>query len=235
MQVLGVKDHPTRELLPEMPLPRELATVLTLLLAPGPKQTEGEAPILRPSSRASSTSTITGIVFDDLNGDGVWQEGEPALEGMRVYLEVIDGGEFDENKPCTVTDDNGQFHFDGLAPRAYKVCVVPHRLYAVTAPDAGFHEVQLQPETTASVTFGCKPQRPRATFDPDADARPVPDAQHEARDALFISGGPWESGEQHEDHAPWWGGLLLAGFVGGMRPDRYLRPRGHRCTGGRGR
>jgi len=226
MQVLGEKQHPTRELLPEMPLPQQIAAVLTLLFVPDrPEEADG-APILLPSSRASSTSTITGVVFDDLNGDGMWQEGEPTLEGMRVYLDVVGSGEFAENKPWTVSDENGQFHFDGLAPRSYRVQVVPHRLYAVTAPEIGFHEVQLQPETTASVTFGCKPQRPRATSDPDASAKPVgpaPDALHEARDALFMSGGAWQPAEEREETSPWWGGLLLASFaVGGTRPLRRL-------------
>jgi hypothetical protein len=127
---------------------------------------EGQRP---PSQRANSTGSIVGIVFEDTNGDGLWQSGEPPLEGMMVYLDTTSTGEFDDSKPVAVTDNAGRFHFDGLLPGTYFVRVVPHRLYAVTTPSEGLATVTVTSEGSTPIVFGCKPLRRRV-----AEQTPVP-------------------------------------------------------------
>lgn len=169
------------------------------------------------TGRANSTCSITGVIFQDTNGDGVREPGEPALEGMPVYLEQVGVNEYDPSKPVAVTDSNGQFKFDGLAPGSYIVRPVPHRLYRISAPQDGYENVQLKPNVSATVPFGAKPVR-APVVDQDGDARPVPsahpemDADVEMRDALFISGKVLPE-ESHED-AMLWSSLALAGFIG---------------------
>ena len=49
---------------------------------------------------------VSGTVFNDLNGDGIRQSGEPGLAGVTVYADLsIDGG----FEPTTVTDSNGNY------------------------------------------------------------------------------------------------------------------------------
>lgn len=132
-------------------------------------------PAYRPTGLANSTGTIAGTVFEDDNGDGVWQRtAELPLEGMSVYLDVGNTGEYDESKPIAVTDSNGQFHFAGLTPGTYTLRVVPHRLFAVTAPTTGLAQVVVTSEGSATVIFGCKPLRPRSTLGAGAIAEPPP-------------------------------------------------------------
>ena len=187
-------------------LPQGLAeTVVVESFLPAKAHT-AETLTFELTSRANTTCTITGVVFQDSNGDGLREGNEPPLEGMCVYLERIDGGDTGP-VPVAYTDSNGQYKFEGLAPGSYVVRPLKHRLYRVSAPETGFERVNLHPEGSASVPFGCKPQKTQTDGDPDSDARPL--RQHdrlmEARDTVFV-----------RDEAPWWGGVALAGmFVGG--------------------
>ena len=58
------------------------------------------------------TGTISGYVFKDLNGDGLRQDSEPGLEGIKVLL--------GKNR-SDITDKNGQFFFEKV--KALKVAV----------------------------------------------------------------------------------------------------------------
>ncbi len=58
---------------------------------------------------------VSGLVWDDLNSDGIRQDGEPVLEGAEIYLNTINP---DTNSlgsvASTVSDVNGEYSFDGL-------------------------------------------------------------------------------------------------------------------------
>jgi hypothetical protein len=133
-----------------------------------------------PSSRGISTAAIWGTVFEDTNGDGNWENGELPLEGLAVYLDVGNTGEYDASKPTALTDSAGHFHFDGLPPGTYTVRVVPHHLFTVTSPADGFQTVTVTSEGGAPIMFGCKPLRRRqvgqATVPPNVAAPGVSDA-----------------------------------------------------------
>ena len=70
---------------------------------------------------AQSPASITGVVFNDLNGDGVQDAGEPGLAGVLVYLDVNNTGSLVGSDPSTVTNSSGQYRFDGLAAGTYVV------------------------------------------------------------------------------------------------------------------
>ncbi|MCH8008915.1 MAG: hypothetical protein IIC91_08615 [Chloroflexi bacterium] len=61
-----------------------------------------------------ATGTITGVVFDDVNGDGVQNEGEPNLAGRTVMLRQ--DGVF---LRYLSTGSNGRYVADGLEPGEY--------------------------------------------------------------------------------------------------------------------
>ncbi len=60
---------------------------------------------------------ISGFVYVDGNGDCIRDADEPALEGVTIQLR----DEFGNRVATTVTDANGQYAFDGLAPGNYSI------------------------------------------------------------------------------------------------------------------
>lgn len=65
----------------------------------------------------ATTARIGDTIFDDLNGDGVQQAGEPGLVGVTVLLG--DGA----GTTTVVTGTGGFYEFAGVAPGAYSVSV----------------------------------------------------------------------------------------------------------------
>jgi subtilisin family serine protease/6-phosphogluconolactonase (cycloisomerase 2 family) len=75
-------------------------------------------------------SEVSGVVFQDLNGDGVRQENEPFLAGRQVYLDVNDNGVFDDGIDTLangLTTATGNYAFTGLG-------VANHVLRLITLP-----------------------------------------------------------------------------------------------------
>ena len=70
---------------------------------------------------------IGNEIFDDLNGDGIRQAGEPGLE---VTVELWRDGAFVESRVTT----GGGYSFVNLAPGSYKVHVDPASVPAGYAP-----------------------------------------------------------------------------------------------------
>src|SRR5262249_49737283 len=51
--------------------------------------------------------SIQGQKWNDLNGDGFKQAGEPGLEGWTIYLDTNQDGQFQPSEPSTTTDSSG--------------------------------------------------------------------------------------------------------------------------------
>ena len=67
--------------------------------------------------------SISGNVWEDVDGDGTQDLDEEFLEGWRVYLDANDNGVYDAhlNEPSQITDVNGAYTFTGLRPGTYVV------------------------------------------------------------------------------------------------------------------
>jgi len=72
--------------------------------------------------------SIGGTTFNDLNGNGVWNAGEPGISGIAVRLyndvngnSLLDGG--DTLKATLVSDSDGDYLFSGLANGNYIVSI----------------------------------------------------------------------------------------------------------------
>ncbi|MEM8735110.1 MAG: putative Ig domain-containing protein, partial [Planctomycetota bacterium] len=85
--------------------------------------------------------SIVGNIFDDVNGDGVRNDGseegipaEPGLEGWQLYIDVNQNGYPDPHEWQTVTDADGNYRFGGLLLGEYEVSVSPIAGYET--PDA---------------------------------------------------------------------------------------------------
>lgn len=68
----------------------------------------------------TGSSVITGTVFNDLNGDGVRQGGEPGIGAVGIQLR----DSADDFLSSTSTSQNGSYSFTGLEPGTYRVLEV---------------------------------------------------------------------------------------------------------------
>lgn len=83
---------------------------------------------LNPDDNTSSIETqviqtrasVSGVVYQDLNSDGIRDPGEPLLSGVQVVLFGIDEQGNTVIRP-TRTDDNGAYSFTNLVPGNYNV------------------------------------------------------------------------------------------------------------------
>jgi len=80
--------------------------------------------------------SIGDFIWNDLDGDGIQDIGEPGLVGVEVKLTLPSGGTV-----VTTTDANGQYLFDNLTPGAYIVEVTAGTLPATLSPSSGSQSV----------------------------------------------------------------------------------------------
>ncbi len=78
---------------------------------------------------------ITGIKFNDLDGDGLWEpaDGEARLPNWTIWLDTNGDGQPDQT---TTTDGNGEFEFPPVAPGTYTIGEQQQPGWTQTAPPA---------------------------------------------------------------------------------------------------
>jgi subtilisin-like proprotein convertase family protein len=78
------------------------------------------------SSVSDRPGKISGTKWNDLNGDGVKNDNEPGLAGRTIYLDENENGQLDETETSTITDEDGNYLFEGLkSTKTYTVAEVP--------------------------------------------------------------------------------------------------------------
>ena len=70
---------------------------------------------------ATLFGSISGAKFDDLNGDGIRQAGEPRLAGVTVFLDANNDGVLNAGEVSATTAAGGTYSFENLAPGTYRV------------------------------------------------------------------------------------------------------------------
>jgi hypothetical protein len=86
-------------------------------LGPGEDNLTIDAGLFKPEPRAA----LGDFVWEDLNGNGIQDGGEPGIQGVSVFLYLcgpdgLCGSSDDIFAAQTQTDDNGQYMFDDLVP-----------------------------------------------------------------------------------------------------------------------
>jgi len=71
--------------------------------------------------------SISGYKFEDVNGNGVWDNGEPALENWTINL--------NDDEDSDTTDVNGYYEFTGLSAGAYDVTETQQNGWMQTTPN----------------------------------------------------------------------------------------------------
>lgn len=100
------------------------------------------------------TGSVTGSVFNDLNGDGLRQAGEQGIPGIRVYVDLNGNRSYDAGEPSVFTDAAGNYTISGLNAGGYvvrevlpagKLQTTPALGYGVWAPLGAGQTLSLQP------------------------------------------------------------------------------------------
>lgn len=86
---------------------------------------------------------IRGIKFEDLNGNGIFDQGEKPLGGWVIYLDANNNGQKDLGEKWTVTKNNGEYRFKKLPAGIYTVREVLKKNWVQTYPASGLHLVNL--------------------------------------------------------------------------------------------
>lgn len=99
---------------------------------------------------------IFGSKWNDLNGDGSWDTGEPPLPGWTIWLDANQNGIEDTGDQYFLTDANGQFMFTGLAAGSYMVGEEVQAGWTQTHPGSpGTHTVTVDPtKPSRGILFG---------------------------------------------------------------------------------
>jgi hypothetical protein len=97
------------------------------------------------------SNTFSGMKFNDLNGDGVWQSNEPLLAGVTIYayqnsIQVAN----------TVTGANGQYHFT-LPCGTYTLMEASMPGWVQTCPSSGYYVVTSESGPYERLNFGNYP------------------------------------------------------------------------------
>ena len=140
-----------------------------------PTRTLSPTPSETPTSTATATNTPTGTptvtptpntgiiagqVWNDLNGNGLKDIGEPGLPGATITLK----DKFNNELQSWVTAGNGIFQFSGLVPGTYIVSETNPPEFVSTTPDEWW--VNVIANWTVTMNFGDWIPAPTATPTP---------------------------------------------------------------------
>jgi len=97
---------------------------------------------------------LSGLKFEDINANGIYDGGEPGMSGVVVTLDGTDGSGNPVNV-ATATDAAGEFHFSNLVPGSYTATeTVPAGMMASTPTSNGPHAVQSGNNINLGPVFG---------------------------------------------------------------------------------
>nr|AAU82998.1 fibrinogen-binding protein-like [uncultured archaeon GZfos1D1]QNO56998.1 hypothetical protein MGAOFDBH_00016 [Methanosarcinales archaeon ANME-1 ERB7] len=97
--------------------------------------------------------SISGMKFNDLNGNGVKDAGEPGLPGWRIYNDSNSNGVFDPGERNVTTGAGGAYSFNNLEPGTYNICEVVKDGWAQTTTPT-CHVITLTDTSSTGNDFG---------------------------------------------------------------------------------
>ena len=97
------------------------------------------------------SGTISGTVFNDVNGNGVQDNGESGVAGMVGYIDTNNNCIIGLGEPGAMSDADGHFEISGLSPGTYNVRMAPSPGQLQDLPCNGF-QVFISDNGTASMS-----------------------------------------------------------------------------------
>lgn len=98
-------------------------------------------PTLTVTPAPVTSGTITGVVFEDFNSNGVQDAGEPGLAGQTVFADLNGSGVLQSGDPTASTDANGGFRLTVPSAGTYAVRQVLLGGVLLSAPAGGSYQV----------------------------------------------------------------------------------------------
>ena len=95
---------------------------------------EGASRIIEIVVVGGGEGEIRGGVWDDADGDGVWDAGEPGLENWTVYLDQNQNDRLDVGETSTTTDGTGAYAFTDLSSGTYYIAETAQPGWQQTLP-----------------------------------------------------------------------------------------------------
>ncbi|HEX4794932.1 MAG TPA: FG-GAP-like repeat-containing protein [Humisphaera sp.] len=86
---------------------------------------------------------VTGVVFNDLNGNGKQDSGETGIAGMTVYIDRNKNGKLNPGEASTITAADGSYNFKTLVAGSYRVAQVLPTGWRVINPTSGYLDLTL--------------------------------------------------------------------------------------------
>ncbi len=106
-------------------------------------------------SLGSSAGTITGLIYNDQNKNGVQDANELGLSGAAVYVDKNFNGVFDAGEPTTSANSSGVYTLSDVAPGSYALRPVLPSGLVVTNPSSGFYSITVTAgQTLSGKNFG---------------------------------------------------------------------------------
>ena len=103
--------------------------------------------------------SFSGTLWNDQNGDSLFNTGESPLAGWTVYQDLNADGALTAGEPQTVTAADGSYLFAGQAYGTKSIRVVPQTNWAVTTPATGVAAfLLLNGQNRTAVDFGLREQ-----------------------------------------------------------------------------
>ncbi|MGB3511209.1 MAG: S8 family serine peptidase [Microcoleaceae cyanobacterium] len=81
--------------------------------------------------------SISGYKWNDVDGNGIWDDDEDGLEGWEIFIDDNENGELDEGETSTLTNENGFYSFEELDPETYRVAEIIEDGWEQTYPGVG--------------------------------------------------------------------------------------------------
>ena len=110
--------------------------------------------------------SIQGSKWNDVNGNGVWDEGEKALAGWTIYIDSFTNGKLDPWEISTVTNADGKYTFSNLGSGEYAIREVNQTGWIQTSPTAPYAVNLTAGQTLTGINFSGNLQLPTINFSP---------------------------------------------------------------------
>ncbi|MFN7202137.1 MAG: bluetail domain-containing putative surface protein [Aphanizomenon sp.] len=98
--------------------------------------------------------SIQGSKWNDVNGNGVWDEGEKALAGWTIYIDSFTNGKLDPWEISTVTNADGKYTFSNLGSGEYAIREVNQTGWRQTSPTTPYAVNLTAGQTLTGINFG---------------------------------------------------------------------------------
>ena len=99
--------------------------------------------------------TVTGTIFNDINGNGKKDSGDGGIAGRIVFIDENKNSKIDPGEPTAVTNSSGVYTLTNVPAGSTRVTEFPGQLnvpdgFRIDSPASGFFDVTLKPGQTFS-------------------------------------------------------------------------------------